>query len=509
MQKRIITFRNTAIINAVSIVLFTCFVQVHSSQAQDCDNYRFSTTSAIPYISLPPSPISTLLFSGGMDDAVSSPQNIGFSFNYCGSMYNQFIASSNGFIYLGNASSGPAPSNSLATITLPVLAPFWDDLAVSSTGLVSYHLDISGGLGWYKLEIEYQKMKWSHITNNLVSFKIRLDEHSGIIEYQYSLMNNSSGVLAGASIGIANKTAGINHFISITETQNPDLPTFSNWVVNDSNTFFTNTTVNNITYEFIPYYSQGICEGPHTLSITNIANNTATINWIPPILPSSFFDIFYSVLPTDPNVITPLHQVTGCVGNGNPVFYDSVQGTSSSYTLTGLLSDTTYYVWVRSDCASCSYSNWMPCNTSGAGSFHTSVFSHGISRISAASGSYAPWGFNQFLVIDSLGNTAIYSVNLENDGTDSVFLSLSQSQLQSIMDTVYTAGFYSLNNLYNGGFEDGSGIYLDIASATDRKVVEVINYCNDAINRIVRTINAAIISSGIQLRYGELDQVCP
>ncbi|MEI6695711.1 MAG: HYR domain-containing protein [Bacteroidota bacterium] len=365
MQKTIFTSKITELLFAVCILLFSCFVQVNNLQAQDCDHYRFSTTTSIPYTHLFPG--SSLLFTGGVDDAVSSPQNIGFSFNYCGIPYDQFIASSNGFIYLGNFSSDPAPVNALGSTLGPVLAPFWDNLVVSPNGKVLYRL--SSGL----LEIEYQDMM--RITDNpsvLLTFKIRLYQ-SGIIEFQYNVMNNTPGSSAGASIGIANNTMGINHFLSITETLNPILPTFSNWFANDNNTFFTNVGMNNITYEFLPYWN-GICEGPNFIVVDNVTATTAKLNWqLPAPPPASFFDIYYSTSAIDPNAITPLHQITACVGNGNPIFYDSVPGTATYYTMSNLTPNTTYYVFIRSNCGICSYSNWMPTNSMGLSSFQTTV----------------------------------------------------------------------------------------------------------------------------------------
>jgi hypothetical protein len=510
MQQTIFTLKATAKLFAVCLIFSICLARTAQIQAQDCDNYRFSMTTNIFTFG----PVGTMLFTAGTENALSAVQPIGFNFNYCGVIYSQFIASSNGLIYLGNMGAYPDSLNSLATVNSPVLAGFWDHLKVSPTGRVSYFLDISGGPGHFKLFIDFVDMQWFYNkANNLVNFEITLDQQSGIIEFQYASIGNNPGSSAGASIGIANKTAGVNHFLSVTPASYPALSTFSNWNADDHITSFLFPPGTGILYEFVPYYLAGCCEGPHQISVSNVTSNSAVVSWIPPLIPSSFFDIYYSLSPIDLNEITPLHQVTACVGYGNPVMYDSVAGTITSYALNGLLPDTTYYIWVRSSCAvnayMCSYSNWMTTNSTGGSSFQTSAAIPSIRRITAVSGSYAPWGSNQFLVVDSIGNAAVYNVNIETGATDSSSISLSQFKMQSIMDTLSAVGFYSLNDLYDGGFNDGSGVKLNIVTSTGQNEVEVINYCNNAINRIMKTINAVIFSSGIQLRYGEIDEICP
>ncbi len=82
------------------------------------------------------------------------------------------------------------------------------------------------------------------------------------------------------------------------------------------------------------------CAQPISLSSSGITANTATINWSAPAttLPNSY-ELYYSNVNTAPNastVLTPANSYTGIAG--------------LSKMITGLTHNTTYYVWVRSNC---------------------------------------------------------------------------------------------------------------------------------------------------------------
>jgi len=124
--------------------------------------------------------------------------------------------------------------------------------------------------------------------------------------------------------------------------------------------------------------------------------------------------------------------------------------------------------------------------------------------VSAFAGSYAPWGRNQLLLIDSLGHVAFWESDLDSPGVDSIFALLDPQEMQTIYDTVTTVGFFSLDTLYHSGALDGSGIYLYITASGTKHSVESVNIGVPEVNRIARTINAVLDTFGIQLKYGEL-----
>ena len=140
---------------------------------------------------------------------------------------------------------------------------------------------------------------------------------------------------------------------------------------------------------------------------------------------------------------------------------------------------------------------------------YVSGYSQTFSSLTAFSGSLAPWGTNQRLTINSSGNAKIYTKVVETGVADSASMTLTSGQMQAIVDTAVTAGFFSLSAHYNSGAVDGSGISLKIVTSTSSNTSEARNICVNAMNRVVRTINTQILTTGKQLEYGHLDEVCP
>lgn len=94
---------------------------------------------------------------------------------------------------------------------------------------------------------------------------------------------------------------------------------------------YTYVYLDDIRWEVIP-----TCEAADSLSVSNITTSGAKITWTPPSVSTpATYDVYYSITNTAPiNSTTP--SVTGV--------------TALNTTITGLLSNTSYYVWVRSDC---------------------------------------------------------------------------------------------------------------------------------------------------------------
>ena len=106
--------------------------------------------------------------------------------------------------------------------------------------------------------------------------------------------------------------------------------------------------------------------------------------------------------------------------------------------------------------------------------------------LEAFAGSYAPWGTNEFLVIDTLGHVSFWKSDLEIAGGDSVFVTLTSQQQQAIYDTVNAVAFYSLNLKYDSGAEDGSGVSIYVQRGGVAHAVEVRNIAVAAVNRLVK-----------------------
>jgi len=79
------------------------------------------------------------------------------------------------------------------------------------------------------------------------------------------------------------------------------------------------------------------CSVPSALSITNITATNALVSWTSANAPSNGYEIYYSTTNTTPTAST-VPTVTGVSG--------------ASATISSLLGNKTYYVWVRSNCGS-------------------------------------------------------------------------------------------------------------------------------------------------------------
>ena len=96
---------------------------------------------------------------GYSDSASSAP--IGFTFNYFGSPFTQFQASTNGFIRLGTGLTNAISANNLAGLTRKIIAPLWDDLKVDSAEIdITYKLD--GVSPNQVLTVEWKNVRWSY-----------------------------------------------------------------------------------------------------------------------------------------------------------------------------------------------------------------------------------------------------------------------------------------------------------------------------------------------------------
>ena len=93
--------------------------------------------------------------------------------------------------------------------------------------------------------------------------------------------------------------------------------------------------------------SQGVaptCLVPASLSTTGFTSNSISLSWSAPTpAPANGYDIYYSTTNTAPTSSTT-PSITGV--------------TSTSTTIPGLLANTTYYIWVRSNCSSSDKSVW-------------------------------------------------------------------------------------------------------------------------------------------------------
>ncbi len=146
------------------------------------------------------------------------------------------------------------------------------------------------------------------------------------------------------------------------------------------------------------------CIFPSLSDTTNITSNSATINWRDPIVvPSNGYQYVVSTSNTTP------------AGAGTPA-------ASLTANITGLSANTTYYIFVRSDCGG-SFSTWTPyssfytgycISTSTTSGFYINNFSTtgGIANITNNGSAYSPTGYS--LVAQTVSQQPYGTVNFSS-----------------------------------------------------------------------------------------------
>ena len=192
-------------------LLFGLNIAVHSQVSV----YGYTKTTSSYAANASP----TVIHAAGINDAISSAINIGFTFKYNSSNYTQFKASTNGFLTFNVANVLAQPTNNLKTSTeRSIVAPLWDDNQTGASGNVNYKL--TGTTPNRILTIEWKALRWnkSGFSAGTIDTQIKLYETTNVIEFiynrgTYQSFGNSSGI--GASIGLSGSTSG--DFMSLSD----------------------------------------------------------------------------------------------------------------------------------------------------------------------------------------------------------------------------------------------------------------------------------------------------
>ena len=186
---------------------FIGFLFAFFCKAQTVSGYGFSQSTET-YIAVNGTS-STATDDDGTQDAIP----ITFTFPFGGAYYTTFSISTNGFIRLGNNIGGNNWVNNFANDLdqAPVIAVFWDDNN-RNTGDIQYA--VSGSAPNRMLEVGWNLVNIGNGGNTSAtsaSFKVRLHETTGQIEFIYGAIMNWAGNLT-ATIGLNDMTS----FLSVT-----------------------------------------------------------------------------------------------------------------------------------------------------------------------------------------------------------------------------------------------------------------------------------------------------
>lgn len=274
------------------------------------------------------------------DDKTVSGIPIGFTFPFTTGNYTTVSVSSNGWIsFNSTTSSGLTNSSSDANTFGPMIAPLWDDLSGSPSGVASYQT--SGAAPNRVFTVEWRNWRWNYGSgNNVIAFQTRLYE-TGRIELTYNAGPDAPNS-PSATIGIAR---------SGSDYQTLNLPSAS--PTSSSSSFTTNISSKPPTGQV--YIWDRPCNAPGSLSAVNITNSGAIVSW--GAVPGSMgYEYILSTSATPPP-----YTATGSSTTGN-----------TTLNLTGLNSGTTYYIYVRNKCAT-NFSAWTALSFSTLGCFNPNM----------------------------------------------------------------------------------------------------------------------------------------
>ncbi|MFC4509968.1 immunoglobulin domain-containing protein [Flavobacterium buctense] len=275
------------------------------------------------------------------DDTNSASLPIGFSFNFGGTNYTNFRVNSNGLFSFGAGNTSAGNSlNSTTTGVRPGIAPLWDDLQCSSTG-VTYQ--VSGVSPNRVLTVEWLNMEWNWSSSqNAISFQVKLYEGTNAVElvYRNEVPAGSPAGSGGASVGLMG-TASTN-FVSL---QN----------LTASPTISTTTSTNNIavkpatgqTYRFTPVapvtYTYAWSSTP-----SGFTASTASTSASPSVTTT------YNVTATSNAGCTAQTSKLVTVDSTPPVFtlqpvatLERCQGTTATFTATVSSATPVTYQWFK------------------------------------------------------------------------------------------------------------------------------------------------------------------
>lgn len=275
-------------------------------------------------------PISGLI----TDDALTTtPIDIGFEFMYEGVTYTQFKMSSNGFITFKVASTGSIHLNNFATVTndsKPIIAPLWDDLGGATNANSATSIEVTGTSPNQVATIEWKNFKWNRTSDAAISFQIKLYQTTNVIEFVYkqeagALVSPSATIGIGSAVG-----TGAGSFLNLINLT--DFATTSSESVVNINIKPQTGQI----FRFTP----PTCLSPNTLAFQELSSNSVDISWQGD---GATYELQYSDVAFNPS-------------NNEGTLVSNI--TSTQHSLSNLTQGTTFYVYVRSNCAANDDSNW-------------------------------------------------------------------------------------------------------------------------------------------------------
>ncbi|GGD16721.1 fibronectin type III domain-containing protein [Flavobacterium orientale] len=269
---------------------------------------------------------------------------IGFDFTFNGEVYDRFAVNANGWISLGKSALTPSVNNGSSSAYTPinsvaVITP--EDLTARIAGLgkdiqaqvgATLRIETIGTAPNRELVVQWKNYKkfGTNGEGDNFNFQIRLIETSNEVKIIYGSFVSNANLAQTFQVGLrgapSNLATNFNSRSSSTDWS------ATNQSVDAAGSILMNNLIfpsNGLTYTF----SIPDCPPPSGLVTTNLTTNSATINWNPLTPTPTTYEYFVSTSNASP------------VGSGTTT-------TDTNAAIISLSQNTTYYVFLRSNCAS-------------------------------------------------------------------------------------------------------------------------------------------------------------
>jgi len=281
---------------------------------------------------------TTTLVAANLDDTASALTSIGFDFYFQGVRYTQFGVNDNGNIRLGAASQTSTPYQPLAQAGIPIITAYGADQRTHLTGKV--HFKVIGAAPNRTLVIEWLNSQANFNAGGTadLTYQVRLNETTGIIEFVYGVMTMSVAGAASADsndpqIGFSsNSTAGNVGSVTAPQTGAPP-PSYNGASATPTNNLYVAgaiTTLSNAVdgSRTIFTFTPPVPPSPAGAGISPITATSLTLNWAD-VAGETQYAIFRS---TDNVTFT---------------FIGSAAENATSFLDSGLTPSTTYFYHVN------------------------------------------------------------------------------------------------------------------------------------------------------------------
>ncbi|RZL13083.1 MAG: T9SS type A sorting domain-containing protein [Hymenobacter sp.] len=302
----------------------------------------------------------TAITTANTDDANSAAQNIGFTFNYNGTAFTQFVLNTNGYLKLGATApvapyfySSPqvttgGPLNSTTDANL--ILPFNTDLTAGATSPTEYRVATTGTAGSRICIIQWKNVAdkaSSAVATQYANFSFQVKLYEGTNEVDFSYGTATAGATSTAAprtvaVGLKGSNPTDSQLLTVQKASNApwsaSIAQNSDYPVPTGNSA---PTGHNVRATVLPeagrtyHFTAPTCRVPTNLSVSSITTTSAIVTFTPPSNGTAYA-LIYGPPAFDPTkggtvvqTTTPSYTLTGLTpGNGYDVYIVALCGTS-------------------------------------------------------------------------------------------------------------------------------------------------------------------------------------